>query len=311
MKPVKFLAAAMIAATVMTSCSNDDEAVNSNERVEVKFTSAQASVETRVTDNNWAKNDPIGIYMLKDDYALTVANISEGVSNRQYKASDATVGGAAASFEQVGGTIYYPANRGGQVVKVKFIAYYPYASTGITEDFKLPVNVSNQATQSAIDFLHAPAATEYDKASGAVALPFKHKLVKLVFAIENGDGVSAALTDLTVEITNQEIESTLDLTDGSVPVSTGGAEIIEALTADNGKSSEAIVLPLSDTKDVRFIFTNNDGEEFTGGVPDAAWAGGNKYTYTVKLKKNAAVITGTIEPWVAGNGDGGKEIDAE
>jgi hypothetical protein len=315
MKTVKFfLAAALLAATVLTSCSKDDGAVNSNERVEVKFSSARASVETRVIDNNWAANDPIGIYMLtegEDDYALTADNISEGVNNRRYKASDATVDGAAASFEQVGGTIYYPANRGGQVVDVKFIAYHPYSSS-VGGDFKLPIDVSSgkQAIQTNIDVLYAPAPAdvEYNKNSGAVELPFEHKLVKLVFAIENGDGVSAALTGLKVEITGQQTEATLDLTNGDVETEEGEASDITALTADNGESSEAIVLPLSDTGDVNFIFTNSAGEEFTGTVPDATWEGGNKYTYTVKLNKIEAEITGTIADW--GAGDGGP-VDAK
>jgi hypothetical protein len=303
MKTAKFyLAAALIAATVMTSCSNDDEAVNGNERVEVKFSSAQASVDTRVTDNQWDGGEHIGIYMLKGNYALTSGNISEGVSNREYK-NGAAAQQATASFTPESDIIYYPANQSGSVVKVKFIAYYPYeavlnGSTTFTRD----INVSNQASQSAIDFLYAPVDDEYDKTSGAVELPFKHKLVKLEFVIENGDGVSAALTGLTVEITKQETESTLNLTDGSVPVSDGGSADITAKTAGNGESSEAIVLPLSDTKDVRFIFTNTEGEEFTGTVPDAAWAGGNKYTYNVKLNKIAAVITGTIENWGTGTG---------
>jgi hypothetical protein len=310
MKTINFLsAAAILAATVMTSCSKSNEDANSNDRVEVKFASAQASVETRVTDTDWAQDDPIGIYMIKaTPGTLTSAtDILEGVSNRNYKAS---AGGATASFEQVDGTIYYPADDQNGKVEVKFIAYHPYGTVSDNAtSFVRAIDVSDQTDQSAIDFLYAPAAATYNKSSGAVTLPFAHKLVKLVFSIGNDVSVTASLDDLKVEITDQETASTLDLTDGSVPVSTGGAETITALTALDGASSEAIVLPNSNiTSDMKFVFTNAAGEVFTGVIPDSEWEAGKKYTYSVTLKKNEAVITGTITAWGDGNGSTGSVV---
>jgi hypothetical protein len=300
MKIIKFLVAVLLAATGMTSCSNNDnEAENSNKRVEVKFTSAQASMNTRVTGTEQGDDEHIGIYMLTADpvYSLEEDNISEGVNNREYETASSK---ATVSFTptEEANRIYYPADRDGQGVNVKFIAYYPHGA--VTDDFKRAIDVSDQKTsQSAIDFLYAPlSSSEYNKNIDIpVDLQFKHKLVKLVFDISNGTGVSAALTGLKVEITKQETLSALDLTDGNVAVSAGGEETIEALTAENGTSSEAIVLPLQSTGDVKFVFTNTAGEEFTGTVP-ANWIGGYKYTYTVKLNKITTGIIGTIDPWI-------------
>jgi hypothetical protein len=302
MRTINFLsAAAILAATVVTSCSRSaDEDVNSNDRVEVKFASAQASVETRVTDSDWAQGDPIGIYMMKAAGTLVAGDILEGVSNRQYKASAGTNGGAAASFEQVDGTIYYPANnQDGDVIDVKFIAYYPYGAViDNATSFERAINVSVQTDQSAIDFLYAPATGPYNKTSPAVILPFVHKLAKLEFEIGNGAGVTESLDGLTVKITGQLTASTLDLTDGSVTDdNTGGSTVIEALTAGNGATSEAIVLPATDVSAMTFVFTNAANEQFTAAVP-TAWEGGKKYTYTVTLKKTEAIIEGTITPWV-------------
>jgi hypothetical protein len=312
MKTVKFyLAAALIAATVMTSCSNDDEAANSSERVEVKFSSAQASVDTRVTNDEWTGGEEIGIYMLTSNYSLTSANISEGAGNIKYE-NTANTDETEASFSQTGNIIYYPANQSGQLVKVKFIAYYPYeaVSNGSTT-FTHAIDVSNQNDQSAIDFLYAPATTEYDKTSGAVELPFVHKLVKLEFSISNGDGVTEPLASgMTVTVSNQAATGTLNLVDGTV---TPGAtdQTIEALTATGGATAEAIVFPAAGNSSVKLMFKNDAGEEFTGTVPNATdgWAGGKKYTYTVTLKKTAAEITGKITDWGKGNGTG-DDIDA-
>ena len=288
---VKFLAmAAIAAATVMTtSCSSDEAVSNSDERVEVKFSSTEASIETRVADNNWAENDPIGIYMLKSDYTLVSGNISEGVNNRQYKASAATTGGAAADFEQVGGTIYYPVSG-----NVKFIAYYPYSSS-ISGDFKRDIDLSSQGDQSVIDFLYAPATATYSKISGTASLPFVHKLVKLVFNIGKDDAsVTAALTGLTVAITGQSTTGTLALTDGTVATSNAG-QTIQAKVATDGTTAEAIVFP-QEVAGKNFTFTNSIGETFTGAIPGNLTAA-NKYTYTVTLKKNEVGISGTIANW--------------
>jgi hypothetical protein len=272
----------------------------------VKFTPAVASVDTRVTGTSWDGGEHVGIYMLTGDYSLTAVNISEGASNREYETVST---GTAATFTPTGATIYYPANQGAQVVNVKFIAYYPYEAVADgTTTFTRAIDVEDQDDQSAIDFLYAPVGDEYDKTSNPVVLPFKHKLVKLVFNISNGDGVTEALTGLTVKITGQETTSALDLVTGDVPYSLGAAKTIEALTAGDGKSSEAIVLPLRNADGARFIFTNTAGETFTGTVPDLAWDGGKKYTYTVKLNKIAAEITGTIADWNDGNT--GEPVDA-
>jgi endonuclease G len=310
MRTVNFLsAAAILAATVMTSCSRSAEDANSNDRVEVKFASAQASVETRVADADWTAGDPIGIYMVKaTPGTLADGNILEDVSNRQYEAATA---GAMASFTPATDAIYYPANQGGSVVDVKFIAYHPYGTvSNNSSTFVRGINVSDQSVQSAIDFLYAPAGASYNKNSGTVTLPFVHKLVKLEFIIGNDASVTAALAGLTVNITGQETVSTLDLTNGDVPVSDGGSATITALPASAGTEAEAIVLPNSATTGMSFIFTNSIGEEFTGNIPDPKWDGGKKYIYTVTLKKNEAVIEGEIQPWDNGNGSG-LPVDAE
>ena len=289
---VKFLAmAAIAAATVMTtSCSSDEAVSNSDERVEVKFSSTEASIETRVADNNWAVNDPIGIYMIKETPGtLADPNILEGVNNRQYKASAATTGGDPATFQQVGGTIYYPVSG-----DVKFIAYYPYSSS-ISGEFKRDIDLSLQGDQSAIDFLYAPAGTAYSKTSGTASLPFVHKLVKLVFNIGKEDAsVTAALNGLTVAITGQSTTGSLNLTDGTVATINSG-QTIQAKVATDGTSAEAIVFP-QEVAGKNFTFTNSIGETFTGAIPGNLTAA-NKYTYTVTLKKNEVGISGTIANW--------------
>ena len=282
--------AAIAAATVMTSCSKDNEAVDNNEPVAVQFASGIADVQTRVDETTWAAGDAAGIYMIGAAGGLTATNIREGADNRQYTAS----AGTTANFSPVSGDanrIYYPVSG-----NVKFVAYYPY---GTVTDFKRSFSVASQSSLSAIDIMYAPAGTTYSKTSGTVNLPFEHKLVKLVFNITNGAGVTEAVSNgITVGILGQQTAGELDLTDGSV--SKSGAPATITITATGTATVEAIVLPSTNMSGMSFTFTNDASETFAGSIPpNTSWVGGNKYTYTVTLQKSEAVITGTISPWTS------------
>ncbi|MDR1156657.1 MAG: fimbrillin family protein [Bacteroidales bacterium] len=134
MRTVNFLLAAILAATVLTSCSRSDEPVTGNDRVEVKFSANTAEICTRVTETGWDAGDPVGIYMIKaDPGTLAPGNIVEEAGNRQYEA-DASGSGAVSFMPQPGEAIYYPVSG-----DVEFIAYHPYAAT-VPADFKLPVS---------------------------------------------------------------------------------------------------------------------------------------------------------------------------
>jgi hypothetical protein len=291
MKKVNFLSmAATVAATamMMTSCSNDDNEVTTADRVAVQFSSGIADVQTRAADQSWATNDQIGIYMIKHDESLTAANILENADNIRY---NSTSGTGTVAFTDNGTKIYYPTSE-----SVQFIAYYPYAAS-IT-DYKLPINLSVQTSQPAIDVLYAPAGATYSKTSGTVNLPFVHKLVKLVFNISNATGVTETLTGLTVNISNQKIAGELNLADGIVTAS-GTATNIAAVVAADGTTAEAIVLAGAQTGQI--TFTKSNGDVFTAAIP-TDFDGGNKYTYTVILTKTAATVTGTITDWNAIDG---------
>jgi endonuclease G len=300
MKQFNFFAIAAIAAAtvVMTSCGNDDEVVNDDDRVAVQFSTNTADVQTRVEGTSWNGNEHIGIYMLKSNYSLSAANISESVNNREYETANS---GATVTFSPTGdtgdtdNTIYYPV-----AGNVKFIAYYPYSSS--IADFKLPINVANQSVQSDIDVLYAPTADAYTKTSGTVTLPFVHKLVKLTFNISNDASVTTALTGLTVTIDKLSTTGTLDLATGAV-TTTNANQTVTAKTAADGTSSEAIVFPAADNTGVTLTFKNSINEEFTASVPtpESGWTGGAEYTYTVTLTKTASEITGSISNWDYGS----------
>jgi hypothetical protein len=294
-KTFKSLAALFMLSLTFAACSNY-EIVNGNDNgpVEVRFSASTAEIQTRVSNDSWTINDPVGIYMIDAAGSLIPEEIIEGVDNRQYKAA---ITASNTPFIPVGGTIYYPMNG-----DVEFIAYHPY-QTSLT-DFRLPFNVAQQNNQSAIDVLYASKTNgNYNKNTTLpVNLTFQHKLVKLDFSIFPGTGITEPLDGLTVKITGQQTTAELDLTNGTV-TTFGGPEEITANTSPNGASSEAIVLPNNDVSGMMFTFTTGAGTyEVAVPIPTGnMWESGKKYTYDVTLKRNEVIISGSVNDWIIGD----------
>ncbi|MDR1156629.1 MAG: fimbrillin family protein [Bacteroidales bacterium] len=303
MNTFKFIPTVVLAAVAMAACKGDDEVTGGSDgRAEVKFSANTAEIQTRVTNSSWAADDPVGIYMIDADEDLATEHIKEGADNREYRSAAGT---GNVSFTEAGSKIYYPMSG-----NVEFIAYHPYSSS--VEDFKLPVNVGTQTDQSAIDVLYAPKTNGgYNKSKKDVPvnLQFTHRLVKLAFTIGKGAGVTESLDNLTVKITGQKTEATLDLTDGTVTPSSVPTSAITANTVTDGSAYEAIVLPNTGVSDMTFTFTTAAGGVYEVTVPtpttDSKWEPGYKYAYTVTLKRNEASITGSVSDW----GDGGAYLD--
>jgi hypothetical protein len=283
---------AIAAAVLLASCVKD---LNTDCSVEVKFTGNTAKFQTRVSGTDgtiWDANDPVGIYMIKAAGSLTAADILPGGNNRRYTAS----AGATANFTVASGApITYPEDGS----SVKFIAYHPY-SAGVTADFKLPVDLSDQTDQSAIDVLYAPATAASSRTTATpVALNFSHKLVKLVFKISNDASITEPVANgITVSISEQQTEGAMNLANGTVTpnADTPVAIEVESTTSGTQVTAEAIVFAGS-TADVVLTFTNGAGRSFSVAVPHATWDGGYRYTYTVTLGNSKTTIGGSINPW--------------
>ena len=306
----------LTAILLMTSCAKETMRSNNDLNNPVKFTGNLGQLQTRVggTDGSlWDAGDSVGVYMIAaTPGTLSAVNIVP-TGNKRYNAS----AGATATFTPFDGTpLYYPDDG----TPVKFVAYHPYSS-GITSAFELPIDLTDQSDQSAIDVLYAPiTTTSYDKTTtGAVPLVFDHRLVKLVFTITNAVGVSEPVANgVNILIPSQLREGILDLTDGTVtPSGTVGAVTITTTGTGTTVTAEAIIFPGA-TTGINFTFTNNAGQIFSAAVPHAtAWTGGNMYTYDITLVSASAAIatiTGTITPWIDGgnypiNGTEAKVID--
>ena len=280
----KLFALALLAGA-MVSCNTEDTAsTTANGKVAVQFTGG-ISVNTRASGVAWADGDKIGIFMTGANQTLSADAIKEGADNVCYQ-TDGTI-----AFSPISGgkTIYYPIDG-----DVDFYSYYPYTTVS---NYKVALNVANQGSLEAIDFMYAKT-TGYNKANPQVGLKFNHMLSKLVLNVQAGNGLTQDdLNKLTVTIKDQNTTATFNLADGVIS-GEGNPDNIQMKAVQVGKIYEAILLPTaSKIREIEFELNNGFDAPFVWKM-DQELKGGNLYNYTtVKLTRSTVDMMGTIESW--------------
>ena len=283
-KMTKFFALALLAGA-MVSCSTEDTAPSTqNDKVAVQFTGG-INVSTRAAGVAWTDGDRIGIFMTETNQPLSANAIQEGVDNVCYQ----TNGGK--SFSPISGekTIYFPIDG-----NVDFYSYYPQTTVN---EYKVALNVADQKSQEAIDFMYAKT-TGCNKATPQVELKFNHQLCNLILNVQPGDGLTEDdLNKLKVTIKDQNTTATFNLADGVISGEGNPANILMK-AVQVGKKYEAILLPTnSTTREIEFDLDNEHDAPFVWKM-DSELKGGNLYNYTtVKLTRTSVDMTGTIESW--------------
>ena len=283
-KMTKFFALALLAGA-MVSCSTEDTAPSTqNDKVAVQFTGG-ISVNTRAAGLAWADGDMIGIFMTGTKQPLSTDAIKEGVDNVCYQSN----GSIAFSPISGGKTIFFPIDG-----DVDFYSYYPHTTVS---DYKVALNVADQTSQEAIDFMYAQTKGCH-KSIPQVELKFNHMLSNLVLNVQPGNGLTEDdLNKLKVTIKDQNTTATFNLADGVIS-GEGNPANIQMKTVKVGKKYEAILLPTkSTTREIEFDLDNGHDAPFVWTMATDL-KGGNLYNYTtVKLTRTGVKLSGTIKPW--------------
>ena len=285
MKKMTKLFVLALLAGAMVSCNTEDTAsTTANGKVAVQFTGG-ISVDTRAAGQAWADGDKIGIFMIEAGKTLSADVIKEGVDNVCYQTS----GSSAFSPISGGKTIFFPIDG-----DVDFYSYYPQTTVN---DYKVALNMTNQTSQEAIDFMYAKK-TGCNKATPQVDLKFNHMLSNLVLNVQPGNGLTEDdLNKLKVTIKDQNTTATFNLADGVIS-GEGNPANIQMKTVKVGKKYEAILLPTkSTTREIEFDLDNGHDAPFVWTMATDL-KGGNLYNYTtVKLTRTGVELSGTIKPW--------------
>lgn len=294
----KTFSAVALATLLLTACQNDEETMQTDTRVALQVTSG---IQTRAFDNQWEKNDAIGIFGFTQGDAPTQA-----YSNVKY----VTAGGNG-RFTPDGTTIYLPVDNS----YLDFVAYYPH-TTSLTADGIYAVDVTDQSIQKDIDLM-AAGKQRADRVNAKVNFNFKHKLSKIVFNFTAGVGMDESeLAGMKVQLTNQQTLATFDVTqpDGEVVVGTNTPATLTLNTTDDGMSSEGIVLPSANFDSMTLHLELADGGSFFNWDLNNSKAdkfeAGKKYVYDITVNRSGLDVTATIEDWVPGNGENGEQGEA-
>ncbi|MFR9566851.1 MAG: fimbrillin family protein [Rikenellaceae bacterium] len=283
---------AALAILAMASCAKENSTSETPSTDPVAATFSSASI-SRVADNAWETNDKIGISMVQ----TTTTTLTGGdYYNVPYTVSAA---GTSGTFTPDDTVIYFPVDGS----EVDFYAYYPYAA--LDADDNLAVNVATQSF-SRIDIVAAKAAAKTKRSptvtfSGDEA--FTHQLSKLTVTLVAGVGIDD-LAGITTTIKGQYTTAKYNLYT-SVISSEGDVADITAVSAADGSTAEAILIPTASVAGSTIVFTL-DGDDYIWDTSSIAFTQGSEHNYEITVTKTGLVVSGaTISGWGDGASNSG------
>ena len=271
---------------------------------------------------------------IKDIDKSNAASLKDGDSFSLWKTTDKTDFGTIATTAEYDGskfvntpTIYWPNGT---------TSYYFRALAKKTASKTLDAVTSFEANQD-IDLLWGTTAAHkgyladntevpYNEGeainprTGNVPLVFKHAMSNVVISLETTNDASAVdVTGAKVTLTNLANEGTIDLESGVV---TASATTVEKPVNASTNFDNLIMVPQSIGNDAKLIITLADGTpdgttyslqlnqcKDDTNTATTTWSSGNKYTYTINLKKEQIQFRALVQDWVPNTGSGNATLD--
>ena len=147
--------------------------------------------------------------------------------------------------------------------------------------------------------------------TGQVPLTFKHVMSNIVVTLTTStDAAAVDLTDATVTMTNLKNEGEVSLATGVITAGTTPASILV--------DGETIMVPQNIADASRLVITLKDGTTYSVQLNLCEdenqqviinWLGGNKYTYTITLKKEEIQFRALVKDWIEETGSGNATLD--
>ncbi len=263
----------------------------SGEKTAIRLSAVIEGMRTRLTGSTWEKGDAIGVYMTLHNASLSSSSPEQNV---KYIYNEEN---AVFEPKDEKGTIFFPFTG----AAVDFIGYYPYREEII--DFNLPIDLTLQTKQSAIDLMYADNVTNVNEEDGNITMNFSHKLSKIVIEVDHYRGIE--LEDLSVIITNVLTTGTFDLKEGSLTVDPATNDVACCVNKDCSVA-EAILMPGTDLSESNLWFVLDEGAEaymvsLDSLFPYESLSALTQYTFQATLFTDEVKVgtdsTG-IEPWI-------------
>lgn len=272
MKNLKYCILTAVLA-VICSCSTD-ELKNSNREYNKNELILFGSTEgTRKIDNEWQTGDMIGVFAWDSDKNLSQSTVKENLYNTPYVETNNGQFKVSPDREPV------PYPNGGQ--SLDFIAYYPYSTDQLLEDFIYPINISNQTDIDKVDFLYSNNLKNLDSPTKTPRLIFKHQLSRLKLTITSPD---YNLEGAKIILKNIPTKADYNLIQGSISNQNSNSDILMKSSYNNGTlEANGFVIPNDKLGYVTVNIILSNGQIFIWKTP-AEWTWDSNTTYTQPLK---------------------------
>lgn len=283
------LTLAVLAATVLTGCSNDSDVFNTPDYADTPI-GLNVNVGPMATragyDNDNLTGSSFGLYLTTDGTN----------SDSRYNCTNLEVIYNNGWTFKYGEQLLWKSND----ATVTYYAYLPY--TGTVSDatnyaFTVKTDQSTEDNVKASDLLWTGQQTATP--GTALDITFKHALSKLNVTLTKGTELEDELTFKSVTLSNCATATTVNLTDGTVGTATNSGQTITLYAATENKQYECILVPQTFAQSLKVEITGNNGKVYTfTSNKDLTFASGEQYTLNLTVGRDK-VTTGTIsaESW--------------
>lgn len=282
------LTLAVLAATVLTGCSNDDDVLNTPDYADtpIGLNVNVSPMATRAGYEQGALTEgSFGLYLTTEG---TNSDERYNCTNREVKYDN--------GWTIQGGQLLWKSND----ATVTYYAYLPYTGTvgdAASYAFTVQTDQSNESNVKASDLL----CTGQQTATPGTALDinFQHALSKLNVTLTKGTELEDELTFKSVKLSNCATTATVNLTDGIVSNATNSGQTIILYAATASEKYECILVPQTFNQNLKVEITDNNGKVYTfTSSKDLTFASGEEYTLNLTVGRDK-VMTGTIsaDPW--------------
>ena len=254
-------------------------------------------------DNNLKDGDSFAMWMAKDgdDFATdTTTTAFYSTSTKKFTNKTA---------------IYWPNG----TTKYNFRALAKHTSEHLLD------SVITTKVKQGTDLLWGTSgATAIAPRTGDVPLMFKHAMSNVIVTLETTTGdAEVNLTKAKVTLANLNTEGTINIADGVITPQTPFEKAFTGEVDDTEHKVSALMVPQEvNVEGMKLLVTIDDGT--TNGTTYSLllkdckdkdgnyitkWVGGNQYSYTITLSKEAMKFRAVIKDWKPTNGSGDAMLD--
>lgn len=300
----QLITVSLLMGLALNSCTNDDNAVSSQQAPTViLFSASPYRLESKAihTESTMPTDLPIGIYGWGHKLGQTAPLTPRpDLTNQAYTTTDGTAytSDMDAHFPVASDTV------------IDFYAYYPYQAS-------LSNSEASYELKDQIDIMYATpilnkgkmdVETDTNGSTATVALTFNHQLSAITIVIKKADDIKEPLILQKVELVNYPSSIRMNIRTGRLTASNTKADYPIPLSAP------ITITPAEATVSTNYLLWPGEAPTFRFSIsdhtyevhPSQAFIAAKKQKYTFTIQAEDINVGASINPWTEGPGGSGE-----